>query len=34
VSAAEGMCTAVLEHMGLAVTSEWMFSSELADGTV
>lgn len=34
VSAAEGMRTAVLGHMGLAVASEWMFSSELADGTV
>ncbi len=34
VSAAEGMRTAVLGHMGLAVASEWMFSPELADGTV
>jgi DNA-binding transcriptional LysR family regulator len=34
VSAAEGMRTAVLAHMGLAVASEWMFSPELADGTV
>ncbi|MFM0597469.1 LysR family transcriptional regulator [Paraburkholderia dilworthii] len=34
VSAAEGVRTAVLGHMGLAVASEWMFSPELADGTV
>jgi len=34
VSAAEGMRTAVLGHMGLAVASEWMFAPELADGTV
>jgi DNA-binding transcriptional LysR family regulator len=34
VSAAEGMRAAVLGHMGLAVASEWMFSPELADGTV
>jgi DNA-binding transcriptional LysR family regulator len=34
VSAAEGMRTAVLGHMGLAVASEWMFSPELKDGTV
>lgn len=34
VSAAEGVRAAVLGHMGLAVTSEWMFSPELADGTV
>ncbi|RKP46445.1 LysR family transcriptional regulator [Trinickia fusca] len=34
VSAAEGMRAAVLSHMGLAVASEWMFSPELADGTV
>lgn len=34
VSAAEGMRTAVLGHVGLAVASEWMFSPELADGTV
>ena len=34
VSAAEGMRTAVLAHMGVAVASEWMFSPELADGTV
>ena len=33
-SAAEGIRTAVLGHMGLAVASEWMFSPELADGTV
>jgi DNA-binding transcriptional LysR family regulator len=34
VNAAEGMRTAVLAHMGLAVASEWMFAPELADGTV
>lgn len=34
VSAAEGMRTAVLGHLGLAIASEWMFSPELADGTV
>jgi len=34
VSAAEGMRTAVLAGMGLAVASEWMFSPELADGGV
>src|SRR5580698_10656290 len=34
VSAAEGVRTAVLGHMGLAVASEWMFTPELADGTV
>jgi DNA-binding transcriptional LysR family regulator len=34
VSAAEGMRTVVLGHMGLAIASEWMFSPELADGTV
>jgi DNA-binding transcriptional LysR family regulator len=34
VNAAEGVRTAVLAHMGLAVASEWMFTPELADGTV
>ena len=34
VSAAEGMRTAVLADMGLAIASEWMFSPELANGTV
>lgn len=34
VSAAEGMRTGVLGHMGLAIASEWMFSPELANGTV
>ncbi|CAG9240903.1 LysR family transcriptional regulator [Paraburkholderia caribensis] len=34
VNAAEGMRTAVLGHMGLAVASEWMFAPELAIGTV
>jgi len=33
-SAAEGIRTAVLAHMGLAVASDWMFAPELADGTV
>ncbi|NKJ40441.1 LysR family transcriptional regulator [Rhizobium sp. SG570] len=33
-SAAEGIRTAVLSHMGLAVASDWMFAPELADGTV
>jgi DNA-binding transcriptional LysR family regulator len=34
VSAAEGMRTAVLRGMGLAVASRWMFSPELASGKV
>jgi DNA-binding transcriptional LysR family regulator len=34
VSAAEGVREAVLSHMGLAVTSEWMFTPELASGAV
>jgi DNA-binding transcriptional LysR family regulator len=34
VSAAEGMRTALLGGLGLAIASEWMFSPELADGTV
>ncbi|MBA1275493.1 LysR family transcriptional regulator [Stutzerimonas azotifigens] len=34
VSAAEGIRTAVLSDIGLAVASHWMFSPELADGTV
>lgn len=34
VSAAEGIRTAVLGHMGLAIASQWMFSPELADGSV
>jgi DNA-binding transcriptional LysR family regulator len=34
VSAAEGMRTAVLAGMGLAVASRWMFSPELASGKV
>ncbi|MFQ6163406.1 LysR family transcriptional regulator [Sinorhizobium meliloti] len=33
-SAAEGIRTAVLSHMGLAVASDWMFAPELAHGTV
>ncbi|PMS15473.1 transcriptional regulator [Trinickia dabaoshanensis] len=34
VSAAEGIRTTVLGGIGLAIASEWMFSPELADGTV
>jgi DNA-binding transcriptional LysR family regulator len=34
VSAAEGVRAAVLADAGLAVASEWMFSPELANGTV
>jgi DNA-binding transcriptional LysR family regulator len=34
VSAAEGIRTTVLGDMGLAIASEWMFSPELANGTV
>jgi DNA-binding transcriptional LysR family regulator len=34
VSAAEGMRTAVLGDMGLAIASEWMFAAELAEGKV
>jgi hypothetical protein len=34
VSAAEGLCAAVLAHAGLAIASEWMFIPELAEGTV
>jgi DNA-binding transcriptional LysR family regulator len=34
VSAAEGMRTAVLGHLGLALTSQWMFADELARGEV
>lgn len=34
VSAAEGIRTAVLGHMGLAIASQWMFSPELANGRV
>lgn len=34
VSAAEGVRAAVLADIGLAVTSEWMFSPELATGAV
>lgn len=33
-SAAEGIRTAVLSHMGLAVASDWMFAPELADDAV
>ncbi|NYE60676.1 DNA-binding transcriptional LysR family regulator [Duganella sp. 1224] len=34
VSAAEGVRSAVLAHMGIAVASEWMFGPELASGEV
>lgn len=34
VSAAEGIRTAVLGNMGIAVASQWMFAPELADGSV
>ncbi|NWD74874.1 LysR family transcriptional regulator [Pseudomonas gingeri] len=34
VSAAEGVRTAVLAHLGLAMSSEWMFAPELASGEV
>ena len=34
VSAAEGVRAAVLAHAGIAITSEWMFSPEIADGSV
>jgi DNA-binding transcriptional LysR family regulator len=34
VTAAEGVRAAVLAEAGFAVTSEWMFSPELANGTV
>jgi DNA-binding transcriptional LysR family regulator len=33
VSAAEGVCSAVLAGMGLTVASEWMFTPELAVGS-
>ena len=28
------MCAAVLANAGIAITSEWMFAPEIADGTV
>jgi len=34
VSAAEGMRAAVLAHLGVALTSQWMFAAELANGEV
>lgn len=34
VNAAEGVRAAVLADMGMAITSEWMFASELKNGTV
>jgi DNA-binding transcriptional LysR family regulator len=34
VSSAEGLRAAVLAHMGLTIASTWMFTPELANGTV
>jgi DNA-binding transcriptional LysR family regulator len=34
ISAAEGVRAAVLAHAGIAIVSQWMFTPELADGTV
>jgi DNA-binding transcriptional LysR family regulator len=34
VSAAEGIRAAVLGHLGIALSSQWMFSAELASGEV
>jgi DNA-binding transcriptional LysR family regulator len=34
VSAAEGVGAAVLANAGIAITSEWMFAPEIADGMV
>lgn len=34
VSAAEGVRAAVLGHLGVALTSQWMFADELAKGDV
>lgn len=34
LSAAEGIRSAVLAHMGITVASDWMFSEEITDGTV
>jgi DNA-binding transcriptional LysR family regulator len=34
VSAAEGIRAAVLSDAGIAITSEWMFAPEIADGSV
>jgi DNA-binding transcriptional LysR family regulator len=34
ISAAEGVRAAVFAHTGLAIASEWMFTPEIADGTV
>jgi DNA-binding transcriptional LysR family regulator len=34
VNAAEGVRAAVLANAGLTIASEWMFASEIADGTV
>jgi DNA-binding transcriptional LysR family regulator len=34
ISAAEGVRAAVLAHAGIAIVSQWMFTPELAHGTV
>jgi DNA-binding transcriptional LysR family regulator len=34
ISAAEGVRAAVFANAGIAITSEWMFAPEIADGTV
>jgi DNA-binding transcriptional LysR family regulator len=34
ISAAEGVRAAVLAHAGIAIASEWMFTPEIADGSV
>ena len=34
ISAAEGVRAAVFAHAGIAIVSEWMFTPEIADGTV
>jgi DNA-binding transcriptional LysR family regulator len=34
ITAAEGVRAAVIANAGLAITSEWMFAPEIADGTV
>jgi DNA-binding transcriptional LysR family regulator len=34
ISAAEGVRAAVLANAGIAITSEWMFAPEIANGTV
>jgi DNA-binding transcriptional LysR family regulator len=34
ITAADGLREAVLAHLGIAITSEWIFAPELASGTV